>query len=802
MIQAIPLPGNVAPRLPARATRLGAVPADGAIRLDVTLKVPDQGALNAFLAGLSNRKSPFFHDFLKPGQFGQRFGPSLSQIATVEQALRAAGLTPGQVASDRLSIPVTGPAVTIERAFRVDLIRYRMADGRVAFANTAGPKLAAAAAPLVSGVLGLNDLGVSQPMITRPTAPVAPTAPVDSAARVAPVAPVAPTAPVAPAAPRRAAPAPSAAGPQACADASETATADGAYTASQLASYYLMSPLYARGDLGQGVRVALAEIGPNTTSDIAAYEQCFGIKTPVSYTRVDGGAGTGSGEPAPEAALDIEDLAGLAPDVSIDVYQAPGSDAGVYAMFKDIVDNDKDKVITASFGECEAIISGDDPAYFTALTTVLSQAAAQGQTVFASAGDTGSSGCYDADEDAIPDDNYPASSPEVIAVGGTTIVGSGIETVWNESQDEAGAGGGGVSAAWCMPSYQYQPAIPGVINNLSATNAGCKDANQGEYDREIPDVSADADPESGYVIYAGGQWQAAGGTSAAAPLWAAIAALIDASPFCADYGSGPAGVLPAGLYGITAVDHLYVFGAVPEGLVTIDEGDNDYTPTGYTGGLYPATRGFSMAAGLGVPMVAGETGSGAASLFYPGLAALMCEYYATKLLTTEVTGVAPNVGPAGHATTVTVHGTGFLAIPGADQALASGTVLNASCSSATTCTVTLPAESARTVNVQLSVEDFPYTAAAGPDRFRYVPAPHVSGLSPSKGTHQGGTMVTIGGSNFIGVKSIRFGGKLGTKVRVIAATEIKVVAPSGSGTVHVTVTAAGGTSNGPAYKYT
>jgi subtilase family serine protease len=173
-----------------------------------------------------------------------------------------------------------------------------------------------------------------------------------------------------------------------------------------------------------------------------------------------------------------------------------------------------------------------------------------------------------------------------VAVGGTTIEPAGREVVWNESAIGAGAGGGGDSIAWCMPGYQYHPAIPGLINGDSQTNSGCATANAGQYVREIPDVSADADPESGYVVFAGGNWQIIGGTSAAAPLWAAIAALIDASPFCAAWGSGPAGVLPQGLYGMMSIDHSYVYGSVPEGLADITQGNNDYTPTGYTGGLY------------------------------------------------------------------------------------------------------------------------------------------------------------------------------------------------------------------------
>jgi subtilase family serine protease len=545
----------------------------------------------------------------------------------------------------------------------------------------------------------------------------------------------------------------------------------------------------------------LAEIGPNLPSDIAAYESCYGISTPVKYHKVDGGAGSGSGAP-PEAALDIEDVAGLAPSVSIDVYQAPGSDKSVYDMFNDIVTADADKVVSASFGACEEIFKADDPTYMAAVGAVMEAADAQDQTVFASVGDSGSSGCYPSDKNATPDADFPASSPNVIAVGGTTIVPTGGETVWNESEFEAGAGGGGDSIAWCMPSYQYQPAIPGLISELSKPDSGCKSSDKGKYFREIPDVSADADPASGYVIYAAGTWQVAGGTSAAAPLWAAIAALIDASPFCADYGSGTAGVLPQGLYGMMAIDHTYVYGAVPEGLADITAGDNDYTPTGYTGGLYPATTGFDMATGLGVPLVTGEDGASNTSMFYPGLAALMCQYYAKKLTSTSVTGISPNAGPAGHAITVTVHGTGFLAIAGADKAYVGSIVLDARCSSATSCRVTLPALSARTINIQISSEDVSPTAVTSADRFRYAASPVVSRLSPAKGTHKGGTTVTISGSNLINVTAVHFGGKTGSHLRVISATKISVVSPAGSGTVSVTVTAAGGTSNAVSYRYT
>src|ERR1700683_2627832 len=134
----VALTGSV-PAFPRGAVRLGPLSAGTKIHLDVTLKVRDQAALTAFLANLSNRQSPVFHHFLKAGQFGPRFGPTLATVSAVRAALRQAGLSPGQVTSNRLSIPVTASAAAIERAFGVSLARYRLTGGRIGYANTAAP---------------------------------------------------------------------------------------------------------------------------------------------------------------------------------------------------------------------------------------------------------------------------------------------------------------------------------------------------------------------------------------------------------------------------------------------------------------------------------------------------------------------------------------------------------------------------------------------------------------------------------------------------------------------------------------
>jgi len=119
------------PRLPDGAVRVGALSSRAVLHLDVTLRVRNPSALAAFISALSDRASPQFHHFLRPGQFAARFGPTPGQVAAVESALRGQGLTPGPAAPDRLSIPVTASAATVERALRTGLASYRLATGRV-----------------------------------------------------------------------------------------------------------------------------------------------------------------------------------------------------------------------------------------------------------------------------------------------------------------------------------------------------------------------------------------------------------------------------------------------------------------------------------------------------------------------------------------------------------------------------------------------------------------------------------------------------------------------------------------------
>ena len=488
-----------------------------------------------------------------------------------------------------------------------------------------------------------------------------------------------------------------------------------------------------------------------------------------------------------EAAMDIENVIGLAPKATIDVYQGPdATNKSVIDVYSAIVNaNPPDPVVSTSWGECEPDQDTSDSSLRSTEESLFEQAAAQGQSVFAAGGDTGSTDCYgdpnSPNTSKLTVDD-PASQVYVVGVGGTSLHGGG-ESVWN---DPSGAGGGGVSSTWCMPGYQDQPNIPGIISSASEPSSDAKGANcpAGSYMREVPDISADADLASGYVVYWNGLWTDDAGTSGAAPLAAAGAALIDSSPFCADYGSGNPGMLPQGLYAIANLGPPF-YGLAFDDLTT---GDNDWTPSQYSGGLYRASVGYDMASGLGAPRFAYSDN------YLPGLAAQMCARYATRNDTTTISRLTPDLGPTGAPTTVTISGTGFMPLPGADRLQIGSTQIPAYCSSPTSCTATLPATTRRTVNLQMSVQESRLSPPTSADEFTFVPRPSVGKLVPDFGPERAGTKVTLWGNGFAGQVSVRFGTKAATGVRVISPGEITLSVPAGNGDTKVTVSTVGGTN--------
>jgi subtilase family serine protease len=342
--------------------------------------------------------------------------------------------------------------------------------------------------------------------------------------------------------------------------------------------------------------VALYELEPYAASDVAAYQSCYGTHASVSNVSVDGGAGGGPGQG--EAALDIEQVIGLVPRATILVYEGPNSassapGSGYYDTWSTLIGQDRARVVSASWGQCETLVPASDAA---AEGTLFQEAAAQGQTIFSAGGDEGSEDC-NGQTGFLPDTQLavddPSSQPFVSGVGGTSLDSLGprpSERVWNSGGGicgilgcAPGAGGGGKSSLWAMPSYQS--GAPSILHVAQSSS------------RETPDVSADADPDTGYLIYWNGSgsasgpvgWQGIGGTSAAAPVWAAAIALINASKAC---GGALVGFANPALYSAAATSYGQDFNDVTSG-------NNDFTGT--NGGRYAAGSGFDMASGLGTP---------------------------------------------------------------------------------------------------------------------------------------------------------------------------------------------------------
>jgi kumamolisin len=285
---------------------------------------------------------------------------------------------------------------------------------------------------------------------------------------------------------------------------------------SALRSLYDVSPLIAKGLDGTGETIAVAEIDRFRPSDIAAYDNAFALATaPVQVVSVAGGSTTTS----PEPALDIEILHAIAPKARIIAYES-GSDLGsLTQMFDRIVSDNKAQIVSVSLGACElSVDSSSSRGFINAIDTSFQRAAAQGMTVLVSSGDSGAYGCQDNHLSV----DLPAASPYVTAVGGTAIFPGesnsyGREYGW-EGPLEVSGGGGGVSTLYSRPSWQVGQGVENGYSNGM---------------REVPDVSADADPLTGYRVYYSGDnncsgancWTVVGGTSAAAPFWAGLIAL-------------------------------------------------------------------------------------------------------------------------------------------------------------------------------------------------------------------------------------------------------------------------------------
>jgi kumamolisin len=338
----------------------------------------------------------------------------------------------------------------------------------------------------------------------------------------------------------------------------------GSYATPDLAGLYR----FPQGFNGQGQTVAIIELGGGfTTTDLDIYFSRLGLSTPsVEAVPIDGGDNAPDGDPGGpdgEVMLDIEVVGGIAPAASILVYFAPNTSQGFLdAVSTAVLATNRPAAVSISWGAPEAF---QDQSFMTTMNTYFADAAALGVTVCVAAGDNGSSdGVGDGHQHA----DFPASSPYALACGGTILdstdgVSIDSEVVWN---DDTGATGGGISDVFPIPDWQARTSVP-------------PSANPGGFaGRGVPDVAGNASPHTGYQVRVDGNDSVIGGTSAVAPLWAGLVALMTQY-----LGEGGTGFLNQILYSDTSAQQTC----------------NDITAG--NNGAYQAGSGWDPCTGWGSP---------------------------------------------------------------------------------------------------------------------------------------------------------------------------------------------------------
>jgi len=510
---------------------------DERLQMSVTLQLRQADELVALIAAQQDPASPSYRHWLTPDEFAARFAPSTDDYNAVVDWLRRENFTVHPPVSNT-RIDFSGAVVNVERAFGVRMNHYRQRD-RTPLANEGPPLLPSAFRDTVVFVR-LNTFPLAEPLVRIPTSTGLSNA---------------------------------------------MAPAD-MYTA------YDMQTLLDVGANGRGQTIAVVARSDFNSSDVTSFEKQFDVPvhSPVKvFPSTNPGVGAPNGTcagihnqrqrqlciqgEADEVLLDTQWASAMAPGATV-LVDISGAD--IDASLLDIVTHHPEaQTISMSFGACERLDSTD----LALFGPMYAQAAAQGQSVLVASGDDGTDECQDGRGRSV---NVLASDPNVTAVGGTALNvdfdASGTatryvsETVWN---DGSGASGGGVSRLVSKPDYQNALGVP--LDGF----------------RDQPDVSLLASPaHAGYVMVAEGAIAVAGGTSAAAPSWAGIVALLnDAAHLDAS------GALNAALYRLGREQYA---GTGPAVFHDVVRGDNSFNRVlGYDAGA-----GYDLASGLGTPDVA------------------------------------------------------------------------------------------------------------------------------------------------------------------------------------------------------
>ena len=592
------------------------------IALTVALKLRNTEQIEPLLRETYTAGSGHYRQFMTPQQFNAKFGPTAATIARVTQHFEAAGFHVTQLTGTHLS--VSGTAAAIQAEFGVQLHAFEVAPtsteaGYRFRAPVGAAQIPAAIAEAVQSVDGLDSRPHFRPHLMQSSA-------VHSNGKFIRV-----PGPVTP----------------------DAANDPGSLTVTDFAKQYDVNPLYRNGLSGRGTTIGIVTLASFTPSDAFAYWQALGLNVASNRIRevqIDGGSGPVSDVGGSlETTIDVEQSGGLAPGSKVVVYEAPNSNQGFIDAFAKAIDSNSADTISCSWGEWEFFdlaaqgnvvidpVTGHSASSLRAVNDLFLQAALQGQSMYVAAGD---SGAYDSTEFFFPPSwpvarhsvvlsvDDPAAQQWVTAVGGTTLPGTQTyaisakknlkikiptEQTWGwdylvplctalgydpiSCGIYPAGGGGGVSSFVPMPFYQF--GIPGI--STTASGQTLLDFTQsppafvttlpgGFAGRNVPDISLNSDPQTGYQVYytndqmVFGIQTGWGGTSFAAPQFNGVTALFDQA------AGRRVGLLNFALYDLARFGSAYKGAHAP--LRDIAAGDNWH---------YAAHRGYDQATGLGVP---------------------------------------------------------------------------------------------------------------------------------------------------------------------------------------------------------
>jgi kumamolisin len=507
------------PKAVSLAQDQGAIADEQELPVTVSLDLNNQDELVQELADIYSPTSVKFHKFMQPSEFRAKYGPTDEQRAQVKAYLQNQGLHSITENENGTLIKAVGSARALGSAFGTEIHQYQDAQGHAFRSLSNEPQVPASLS--IQGVHGLHDLIHAHTHLRQMSSASASTSAAQKHAATGQGGGFSPT------------------------DIREAYNVPSAPDAS-------------------GQTLAVFELDGYTASDITGYESEYKLPSMPLQNVLVGSATGSAGGGAAEVTLDIELMIALAPNASkILVYEGVNDDQGMLDTYGKIASDNLAQSISTSWGDAE---TGATSSFLQSENTIFMQMAAQGQTIYSAAGD---SGADDNGSSLSVDD--PSSQPYVVAVGGTSLTTSSTgarsaETTWDDS---SGGGGGGISTVWSIPTWQQGLAT--TANKASSTM------------RNIPDVSLNADIDTGYSIYYQGAWSVWGGTSCAAPLWAAFNALVNHAR--AANGLSAIGYITPSLYQI--------------GKSSSYSSDFFDIADSSTNGYYPAVSGYDDATGWG-----------------------------------------------------------------------------------------------------------------------------------------------------------------------------------------------------------